>query len=158
MEVDWGCGGIFSVAEINSALAAAQRQRVGLTILPHTTTSSPPFCCILIYTTRPQPLHPTPVIYCLFHLAIPQAFWGAGALSALRASIPRSRCPISSRILWSFSKQSVSFPGPRLLSFALSGCGGAGLMRGHSGITGTVAGSSSLRNILPWRGMMYPSC
>lgn len=29
MEVDSGCGGIFSVAEINSALAGAQRQRVG---------------------------------------------------------------------------------------------------------------------------------
>lgn len=29
MDVDWGCGGIFSVSEINSALAAAQRRRVG---------------------------------------------------------------------------------------------------------------------------------
>ncbi|KAI4817965.1 hypothetical protein KUCAC02_011334, partial [Chaenocephalus aceratus] len=41
---------------------------------------------------RPQPLHLTPVIYCLFHLTIPEAFWGA----ALSASVPRSRCPISS--------------------------------------------------------------
>lgn len=48
----------------------------GLTFLPHTTTSSPPRCCILIYTTRPQPLHRTPVIYCLFHLSIPEAFLG----------------------------------------------------------------------------------
>ena len=64
----------------------------GPTILPHTTSSSPPSCRILIYTTRPQPLHLTPVIYCLFHLAIPEAFWGAAAaaLPALHASAPRS--------------------------------------------------------------------
>ena len=78
------------MAEINNALAAAQQPRVGRLSSLVPVPSPPPFCCILKDTTRPQPLHLTPVIYCLFHLTIPEAFWGAGALSALRASIPRS--------------------------------------------------------------------
>lgn len=112
--VEVGCGEIFSMVEINSALAAVQWQHVGWL----TTRLLIPLlalCPLLLhldiqYTTHPLPCHLTPMIYCLFHLSVSGAFWGAGTLCALHATVPCSLCPISSWFLRSVSKQSISFP------------------------------------------------
>lgn len=105
----------------------------GLTFLPHTTSSSPPFCCILIYTLS------------LFT----QLLWSTLCF------ISSSRRPLSALFLWACSGHSVNrachFLGPAtfLCSLSLSRCAGSGLMQGHPGRTGTVTGSSPLRSLLP---------
>lgn len=115
----------------------------------YTTTSSPPLRCILIYPTRPEPLHPTPVIYCLFHLGTLKAFGGAAAdplfSPCQRSSL--SLCPISSRFLWPVTKQSMSFPGPRLPLVLQD----QDSEQGNGGLTDSAAGSSPARRAPPPR-------
>lgn len=66
--------------------------------------------CILIDTPHPQLLHQTPVISSLFHLTLPEAFWGAAVSPLSMTAFLSLLYPIPSSLLWSVSKPSMSFP------------------------------------------------
>ena len=99
------------------------------------------FCCIFIYTSRPQPAPPSNSCDLLFVSSHhPRGL--LGSWNSLHLSCQYSPpCPFLSRLLSHSVNRGCHFPGHNSVLCSSSGCAGSGLMLGQPGPVSTVRGS-----------------